>query len=93
MNLQFKEIARDDIPTLTDVMQRAFDYDAQVHLGIERGGPDGYDDGEFFRKWLFSYDESQGYKIVLNGRIVGGFIVWVLTRQVEDLVDRVGLPA
>ncbi len=76
MHLQIKEIKKDDIPSLTRVMQRAFDYDAQIHLGVERGGPDGYDNGEFFRKWLFSYNESQGYKIVLDGQIVGALSLY-----------------
>ena len=34
-----------DIPAVTDVMKRAFDDDAQKHLGKEVGGPPGYDDG------------------------------------------------
>lgn len=58
-------------------MQRTFDHDAQVHLGEDQGGPDGYDNGDFFRTWLFPYQESHGYKIVLDGEILGGFIVWI----------------
>jgi ribosomal protein S18 acetylase RimI-like enzyme len=78
MTLTFEAIREDDIPDLTEVMTRAFDHDTLTNLGEEKGGPPGYDDGEFFRKWLFSYDESRGYKIILEGRVVGGFIVWVL---------------
>jgi len=85
MNLQFEEIQEVDIPSLTRVMQRAFDHDAQVHLGEERGGPEGYDDGEFFRKWLFSYDESRGFNIFLDGQVVGGFIVWILESRNNQL--------
>ena len=48
--------------------------------GLEKGGPEGYDNGEFFRKWLFSYDESDGYKVLLEGQIVGGTIVWIFRR-------------
>ena len=48
--------------------------------------PPGYDDGEFFRKWLFSYDASVGYKITSEGRIVGAFILWLL----EDGCNRLG---
>jgi GNAT superfamily N-acetyltransferase len=59
-------------------MTRAFDHDTFTNLGKEKGGPTGYDDGEFFQKWLFSYDESKGYKILLDGQIVGGLIVWIL---------------
>lgn len=77
-NLAFHEITEEDVPELTEVMTRAFDDDAQKHLGKERGGPEGYDDGDFFRKWLFAYQESVGYKIIYDGRVVGGIIVWIL---------------
>ena len=45
MNLQFKEIREDDVPSLTPVMQQSFDHDAQILLVEERGGPDGYEIG------------------------------------------------
>lgn len=77
-SLSFEAMTEADIPTLTAVMTRAFDDDAQRHLGRPRGGPDGYDNGDFFRKWAFGYQESAGYKVLLNGEIVGGFIVWLL---------------
>jgi GNAT superfamily N-acetyltransferase len=75
--LTFEEATEADIPALTAVMTRAFDDDAQKHLGQERGGPPGYDDGEFFRKWLFGYEESTGFKIVAQGQVIGGIIVWI----------------
>jgi GNAT superfamily N-acetyltransferase len=74
--LRFEEATEDDIPELTRVMTRAFDDDARRHLGVEKGGPEGYDNGDFFRKWLLPYDESVGYKITSRGQVVGGFIVW-----------------
>jgi GNAT superfamily N-acetyltransferase len=76
--LSLQEITEADLAELTEVMTRAFDDDAQKHLGRERGGPPGYDDGEFFRKWLFGYQESVGYKAVTEGRVIGAVIVWVL---------------
>jgi GNAT superfamily N-acetyltransferase len=78
MELAFAEITEDDLPALTRVMTRAFDDDARKHLGLERGGPPGYDSGDFFREWLFPYKESRGYKIMLDGELVGAFIVWIL---------------
>jgi hypothetical protein len=63
-------MTEEDIPDLTRVMTRAFDDDTRSNLGIERGGPEGYDDGQFFRKWVFSYRESRGHKIVLGDAIV-----------------------
>jgi len=78
LELSFEEITQEDIPELTGVMTRAFDDDAQKHLGVERGGPEGYDNGEFFRTWLFGYEQTVGYKVVSQGQIIAGIIVWIL---------------
>jgi GNAT superfamily N-acetyltransferase len=78
LELSFERMDESDIPLVTPVMQRAFDDDARKHLGHERGGPPGYDDGEFFRTWLLPYEESVGYKILSGDRVIGGFIVWIL---------------
>lgn len=76
-SLAFEEITEADIPELTAVITRAFDDDAQKHLGQARGGPDGYDNGDFFRRWLFGHSESQGRKIIAEGKVIGGYIVWI----------------
>ena len=77
LNVEITKIVEEDIPGLTRAMSRAFDDDARKYLGRDKGGPKGYDNGDFFRKWLFSYDECEGYKIVANGEIVGGTLVWL----------------
>ncbi len=77
LELSFVEMTFDDIPALTAVMTRAFDEDSRKHLGVERGGPPGYDTGEFLRHWVFDFVESTGYKVEAAGQIVGGLIVWV----------------
>jgi GNAT superfamily N-acetyltransferase len=76
--LTYEEITEADVPQLTEVMTRAFDDDAQKHRGLERGGPDGYDNGEFFQTWLFPYEQSVGYKIFWEDDLIGGIIVWIL---------------
>jgi ribosomal protein S18 acetylase RimI-like enzyme len=73
----FEPIVETDLDALTAVMTRAFDDDSQKHLGKERGGPPGYDNGDFFRQWLFGYEESIGYKIIADGAIIGALIVWI----------------
>ena len=78
LSITYALITEADVPELTAVMTRAFDDDAQRHLGQERGGPPGYDDGEFFRTWLFPYKESVGFKILSEGKIIGALIVWIL---------------
>ncbi|MHC4597917.1 MAG: GNAT family N-acetyltransferase [Planctomycetota bacterium] len=77
MKLRFEEIAEADVPELTPVMTRAFDDDAKKHLGVEKGGPEGYDDGGFFRTWLFGQKWTVGYKAISDDRIVGAVIVWI----------------
>jgi GNAT superfamily N-acetyltransferase len=76
-----EEIRESDLPELTRVMTRAFDDDSRKHLGKERGGPEGYDDGGFFRKWLFGQKLTDGYKILVEGRIVAAAIVWILPER------------
>jgi len=78
LNLSFLLMVESDIPDLTSVMARAFDDDAKKHLGREKGGPPGYDNGDFFRQWLLPYEESVGYKIIAGEEIIGGIIVWIL---------------
>jgi GNAT superfamily N-acetyltransferase len=78
MKLLYKEIHEEDFPALAPVMKRAFDDDAQKHLGVDEGGPPGYDNGDFFRTWLLPYQESVGFKIMAGDRIIGGIIVWIL---------------
>ena len=78
LNLAFQVMNETDIPEVTLIMKRAFNDDAQKHLGKESGGPPGYDNGEFFRTWLLPYQESVGYKILAGQILIGGIIVWIL---------------
>jgi ribosomal protein S18 acetylase RimI-like enzyme len=88
MELTFEEVTEKDIPELTKVMARAFDDDAQKHMGIEKGGPPGYDNGDFFRTWLLPYKESIGYKIISDRKVIGGIIVWILETK-ENFVGTI----
>jgi len=76
--LRFELLTESDLSLVTPIMKRAFDDDAQKHLGKDSGGPPGYDNGDFFRTWLFPYPESVGYKVTLNDQVIGGIIVWIL---------------
>ena len=77
--LTFERMSEADIPELAVVMKRAFDDDAQKYLGQPEGGPDGYDNGDFFRKWVFGDAGGVGWKILADGKIAGSFIVWILS--------------
>jgi GNAT superfamily N-acetyltransferase len=61
-----------DARTLAEVSKRAFDSD--VDCGASGpGGPPGYDSAEWQKKMMRL---GQHFKILLDGRIVGGFIVF-----------------
>jgi RimJ/RimL family protein N-acetyltransferase len=71
--LEFIEATNADVPDLTKVMTRSFDDDAQRFHGESEGGPDGYNDGRFFRQWM---RKGKCWKIVLKDRVIGAFLVF-----------------
>ena len=74
--LHFERMTEQDIPELTEIMTRTFDGEAQRFRGIPKGGPPGYDTGEFLQKWAF--DESGiGWKIIVGGKMIGAFILFI----------------
>ena len=75
--LTFQKITEADIPELTLVLARAFDDDAQKYLGQERGGPPGYDNGEYLRRQKLARPENIGYKVIAHGKVIAGIIVHV----------------
>ena len=75
--LTFQELSEADYPELTVVLTRAFDDDSQKHLGQGRGGPPGYDNGEYLRKQFFGHRETIGYKVIAQGKVIGGIIVHI----------------
>ncbi|MFU8887967.1 MAG: GNAT family N-acetyltransferase [Trueperaceae bacterium] len=66
---------RGDVDALTAVMTRAFDDDARRHLGVPKGGPPGYDSGEFLREHGLD-PRARAFVAVLGGRPVGAIIVF-----------------
>lgn len=76
MELELVKLEQAHIGELTKIMERAFNEDARIHLGVERGGPSGYDDGSFLRKW--GLDKSAtSYCICLDGQLIGAVILWI----------------
>ncbi|MDP6666188.1 MAG: GNAT family N-acetyltransferase [Dehalococcoidia bacterium] len=70
---RFEPATEDDIPEITGVMARAFDDDSRRFRGIDKGGPPGYDNGDFLRQWM---PVGKAYKVIEAGRIAGCFIVF-----------------
>lgn len=83
-NLQFREFAESDVELLTPIMKRAFDEDSRRHLKRESGGPPGYDNGDFLRKYALHKD-STAFKVLKGGRPVGAVIVWISGSNVNFL--------
>ena len=65
-----------DISELTQIMKRAFDKDSREFLGEMTGGPPGYDNGDFLRKYGLMVSTS-AFKVTLDGKAVGGVILWI----------------
>lgn len=83
-DLQFEIIKEEDINILTPIMKRAFDEDANRHLNEPEGGPTGYDNGNFLRKYALD-KTSQAYKISKDGKPIGAVIVWINSNNVNFL--------
>lgn len=71
--LQYVEATKVDIPALTAVMTRSFDDDTQRFQGEPEGGPEGYNTGDFFRRFM---GPGSCYKIMLDDVLIGAFIVF-----------------
>ena len=74
--LQFREFEETDVAPFTRIMKRAFDEDTRRHLGEESGGPPGYDNGDFLRKWALDKN-STAYAIFKDSTAIGVVIVWI----------------
>lgn len=72
---EFIKMTSEDVDEMTGVMKRAFDEDTRRFLGRETGGPLGYDNGEFIRKWYLESD-ADAYKVVRDNKIIGGMNVF-----------------
>lgn len=77
MGITFSEPKIEDLKELTQVMTRAFNDDAKRFLNQEEGGPPGYNNGAFIKKWLFNNIESKGIKVKYDNKIIGFAIYWI----------------
>lgn len=75
-NLEFRPINEEDVEYLTEIMTRAFDDDTRQFLGVEKGGPEGYDTGEFIKRWALN-SPTQSFKVLLDAKVIGAVIVWI----------------
>jgi len=82
--LSFKPFEESDIETLSPLMKRAFDKDSQIHLGID-GGPDGYENGNFLKKWYLS-NKNGAFAIYKDDKPIGGINVFVNIQKKEGFL-------
>lgn len=75
-NITFELMESQDIEALTKIAKRAFDEDSRMHTNKAEGGPEGYDDGSFLRKWGL-HPDSTALKIYKDKELIGGIILWI----------------
>ena len=73
MTITFERATPDDAQALMAVQIAAFHDDARIYPGVEIGGPPGYDSIE---NVLTKIDQAEYYKILSDGRIVGGIVLY-----------------
>jgi hypothetical protein len=83
-SLEFVPFTEPDVEVFTHIMKRAFDYDTQIHTEQAEGGPPGYDDGGFLRKY-YLHEDSMSYKVSKDGRPAGAVCVWINANNVNYL--------
>lgn len=73
MTITIERAAPEDAESLLKAQVAAFDYDAVLYPGVAAGGPPGYDSLETV---LRKINEEIFYKIVAEGQIVGGLVIF-----------------
>lgn len=86
--LTFEILQENDIEILTPIMKRAFDEDTKIHLSESEGGPEGYDNGEFLKKFGLHKD-STAYKISLNDEVIGCIILWINNETLQNFLGNI----
>ena len=77
--LSFRKFEENDVDLFTQMFKKAFDKDSQIHLGVN-GGPDGYENGDFLKKWYLHKDVTS-YAIFKDDKPIGGIALWIMTNN------------
>ncbi|BBF42896.1 hypothetical protein lbkm_1581 [Lachnospiraceae bacterium KM106-2] len=83
--IMLKQLLKEDITTLTPIMKEAFDRDYQLHFHKGAGGPEGYDDGSFLRRWALNKNATS-YTVRVKDVIIGAVILWINERTKENML-------
>ncbi len=76
LQLTYRPFKPEDVAPLTRIMKAAFDEDSRRHTDQAEGGPPGYDNGAFLRKWALNRAASS-FVVEIGGKAIGAFIVWI----------------
>jgi len=82
--LSFRKFEKDDVECFTPIMKRAFDKDTQIHLGEEEGGPDGYDNGMFLKKWYLNKNAT-AFAVYKEDKPIAAINVWIKKDNINFL--------
>jgi len=74
MEITFERATPADAETLVNIQVRTFHEDARIYPGVEIGGPPGYDSVE---ETIKKIEGDEFYKIVADGQIIGGIVIYV----------------
>lgn len=75
MHIALELLTEAEIGELAPIMTRAFDDDTRRHTDRDAGGPPGYDDGSFLRKYALDLT-SDTYTVRSDTMIIGAAIVF-----------------
>jgi len=73
--IKLRKFTSSDIDALSPIMKEAFNEDSRIHLNKD-GGPEGYDNGDFLRKWFLS-PRATAYVILDEGKPIGGVNLFI----------------
>jgi predicted acetyltransferase len=73
--LSFRKFLENDVDLFTQMFKKAFDKDSQIHLGRD-GGPPGYTNGEFLKKYYLHKDVTS-YAVYHDNIPIGAIAVWI----------------
>ena len=82
--LEFHPFIERDIDVLSPIMRAAFNKDTSIHSDKNEGGPEGYDNGDFLRKWYLD-DDVTSFKITKDAKPIGGLALWVRESNINFL--------
>ena len=77
--LKLLPLLESDVPDLAEIMERAFEEDARIHLEENDLGSQGYD-LYFLKRWGLS-EEATSYKIVYKDKMIGGVLLWLQEKK------------